>query len=155
MATKKKPQRTKKIKKKLSAKKARTVKSKKTKVKVPSKAKPRQIARKATARRKRAERRRFPRALAHDMVVTEIQGDYQYLLRAEDISLGGILLKGRVQTSKEDSVLRIPSGGKPIELRATPLYDRSIEGTFGVAFRFKKLSNAQEKALRGLIRNLN
>ena len=102
------------------------------------------------------ERRQHRRYQPQNLVVTEISGEYRFVLQVSDISEGGIFLKGRMKIDSEASEIQIPVGlGKKIEVKAQPLYDRVSDQAYGTGYQFTAMSVAQAKQLRSFLRNLD
>lgn len=115
-------------------------------------------AKKAAVRKSAEEnRRKHRRHNTNNLWVTELSGDYQFVVAAGDISEGGIFLKSRMKTSPSPSELLIPMGTAmgTMQVTAKPVYDRLTKETYGTGYEFAELSAAQMKSLRGFLRNLD
>lgn len=122
-------------------------------VRTRAKSKKKKIAKRGAAP---ANRRMHRRYTTRNLMVTELAGDYRYVVPAVDISEGGIFLKGRLKTSRSDSRLVIPMKDlTTVELTAKPIYDRLGTNAYGTGYEFVAVTSAQAKALKSLLRNLD
>lgn len=106
--------------------------------------------------RKLANRRKHRRYEPKNLWVTELNGDYQFVARAADISEGGIFLAGRLKTASNASMLKIHLGNEEsLQVVAMPIHDRIATNSYGAGYEFSELSPIQAKALRSYLRNLD
>jgi hypothetical protein len=104
-------------------------------------------------------RRQHRRYTTKTVWANEYSGDYQYRLVAENISAGGIFLKGHTKITNIPSRMVIRLGRKSLEVMAEPVHDHVIKcahkNSVGVGYRFLKLSPQQNKILTSYLGNLN
>lgn len=102
------------------------------------------------------ERRASPRISPKSLWVTEYSSDYQFTTKVRDISEGGIFLNKRVNTASTPSLLVIPMGKHgTLNVAARPVYDHFSPSSYGTGYEFMGLTDAQSKALKNLLRNLD
>lgn len=119
----------------------------KTKAKAKAKAKPKHT--KKTARP--PERRKFKRIAVKNLWVVELRGDYQFVAQAQDLSEGGIFLKGHLKTSDMPSKIRIPLGNQTVEVAAIAVRDQISKSNYGTGYQFVGVSKELSKSLRRVI----
>ena len=106
---------------------------------------------------KASNRRKHRRHPTPNLWVTELRGDYQFVVPAINISEGGVFLKGRLKTDTSHARLSccIPMGkGEMLEIEAKPVHDMIGDDTCGAGYQFVALSQTQSRLLRGFLRNL-
>lgn len=138
----------------------KTIKSKKTAARRKSSKKNKLLAKKKkapnTKSRSSANRRESRRYTVQNLWIKEFAGDYQFVVPAENLSEGGIFLRGRLKTTVGVSQLTIPLGENgTLKVSARPVHDRISRDSYGTGYKFDELSGAQAKALKGFLRDLD
>ncbi len=141
-------------KKKTTAPKKRAKSVATRKAKVAKKTK--RVKMKKASRKAAPNRRMHRRFEPKNLYVTELNGDYQFVARATDISEGGIFLAGRLKTASNASMLKIHLGNdESLQIVAMPVHDRISTDSYGAGYKFSELSPMQTKVLRSYLRDLD
>ncbi len=98
-----------------------------------------------------------PRISPQGLFATERTQTHIFVSPVENISLGGICLKGRVlspQSTSTPTQITLQTQNGPLDLNAIAVYDRRQGDSYGVGYSFIHTKNTEEK-LNALLGNLN
>ena len=105
---------------------------------------------------RKINRRKFPRYKTNNLWVTELSDDHQYTCEAENLSLSGIFLKGRLKTTLSPSRMFIHLGSdQSLLISANPVRDQIKDGNCGAGYQFVEISSEQTMALKNFLRNFD
>ena len=102
-----------------------------------------------------SNRRVHPRIKPNNLWIRERTGDYEFVCKTSNISLGGILLEKRLLTKTSMATeLLISNGSAQISLQAVPLEERKTDLAIGTAYSFINMNAQKESQLKLILKDL-